>query len=147
VAPGARVRGHGRPEGRQLTGRIGVTMLVGAVVFVVITLFEQIPVIGWLGALASIAAWVWLAGEVGRSGGASTDAAVAGGLTGLVGAVSAWLLQVGNLFGPDTPGLARFGAGLGTIGATIFLVLWPIIGALVCGGAAAIRARRSAPEP
>ena len=57
------------------------------------------------------------------------------------------MLQIGNLFGPDTPGLARFGAGLGTIGATIFLVLWPIVGALVCGGAAAMRARRYAAGP
>jgi len=55
-----------------------------------------------------------------------------------------WLLQVGNLFGPDTPGLARFGAGLGTIGATIFLVIWPLVGALVCAGAAGMRSRRDA---
>jgi hypothetical protein len=112
-------------------------------VFVAITLFEQIPVIGWLGALASFMAWVWLAGEVRRAGGAVVDAAIAGGVTGLVGAASAWMLQVGNLFGPDTPGLARFGAGLGTIGATVFLVIWPLVGALVCGGTAAMRARRS----
>ena len=119
-------------------------MLIGSVVFVVITLFEQIPVIGWLGALVSFAAWVWLAGEIRRNRGMIVDAAVAGGLTGLVGAVSAWLLQVGNLFGPDTPGLARFGAGLGTIGATVVLVIWPLVGALVCAGAAGIRSRRYA---
>lgn len=119
-------------------------MLVGCLVFIVITLFEQLPVIGWLGALASLAAWIWLAGQIRRAGGTIADAGLAGGLTGLVGAVSAWLLQVGNLFGPDTPGLARFGAGLGTIGATIFLVLWPIVGALVGAGAAAMRARRYA---
>lgn len=122
-------------------------MLIGSLVFIVITLFEQIPVIGWLGALASFAAWIWLAGEVRRAGGTMADAAVAGGLTGLVGAVSAWLLQIGNLFGPDTPGLARFGAGLGTIGATVFLVIWPLVGALVCGGAAAMRSRRFASGP
>jgi hypothetical protein len=127
-----------------VTGRVGATMLIGSLVFIVITLFEQIPVIGWLGALASFIAWLWLAGEVRRAGGTITDAAIAGGVTGLVGAVSAWLLQVGNLFGPDTPGLARFGAGLGTIGATVFLVIWPLVGALVCGGAAAMRARRYA---
>ena len=128
-----------------MTARLGGTLLVGCLVFIVITLFEQIPVFGWLGALASLAAWIWLAGQVRRAGGTIADAGIAGGLTGLVGAVSAWLLQVGNLFGPDTPGLARFGAGLGTIGATIFLVLWPIVGALVCAGAAAMRARRYAP--
>jgi hypothetical protein len=125
-----------------VTARVGPTLLSGSLIFVVITFFEQIPVIGWLGALASFVAWFWLAGQVRRDGGTFVDAAVVGGVTGLVGAVSAWLLQVGNLFGPDTPGLARFGAGLGTIGATIFLVLWPIIGACVCAGSAAFRARR-----
>ena len=127
-----------------MTGRLGGTLILGSLIFVAITLFEQIPVLGWLGALASVGAWVWLSGEVRRAGGTVADATIAGGLTGLVGAVSAWLLQVGNLFGPDTPGLARFGAGLGTIGATIFLVLWPLIGAGICGGAAAMRARRYA---
>jgi hypothetical protein len=124
-----------------------MAMLIGSLAFIVITLFEQIPVIGWLGAIVSFIAWVWLAGEIRRAGGTMTDAAAAGGLTGLVGAVSAWLLQVGNLFGPDTPGLARFGAGLGTIGATVFLIIWPLVGALVCGGAAAFRARRYAADP
>ena len=125
-----------------MTARFSGTLLVGALVFVAITFFEQIPVVGWLGAIASVAAWVWLAGEVRRIGASTIDAAVAGALTGIVGAVSGWLLQVGNLFGPDTPGLARLGAGLGTIGASVFLILWPIIGALVCGGAAAMRSRR-----
>ena len=127
-----------------MTGRVGGMVLIGSLVFIVITLFEQIPVVGWLGALASFIAWVWLAGEIRRAGGTLVDAAVAGGVTGLVGAVSAWMLQVGNLFGPDTPGLARFGAGLGTVGATVFLVIWPIVGAAVCGGAAALRTRRYA---
>jgi len=126
-----------------VTGRVVFATFMGIAVFVVISFFEQIPVIGWLGALVSIGAWIWLAGEIRRAGGALIDAAVAGAVTGLVGAVTAWLLQIGSLFGPDTPGLARFGAGLGTIGATVFLFLWPVIGAAVCGGAAALRARRS----
>jgi hypothetical protein len=127
--------------------RVGGLVVMGSVVFIVITLFEQIPVVGWLGALVSVGAWIWLAREIRLAGGALLDAAIAGAITGFVGAVSAWMLQVGNLFGLDTPGLARFGAGFGTIGATIFLVLWPLIGALVCGGAAAMRARRYAPGP
>lgn len=127
-----------------MTGRVGATTIIGSLVFIAITLFEQIPVVGWLGALASFVAWIWLAGETRRAGGTVVDAAVAGGVTGLVGAVSAWMLQVGNLFGPDTPGLARFGAGLGTVGATVFLVIWPLVGAAVCGGAAAMQARRLA---
>ena len=124
-----------------MTARVGTAMLLGSIVFLVITAFEQLPVIGWLGALASFGAWIWLAGEIRRAGGTLTDAAIGGALTGLIGAVSGWMLQVGNLFGPDTPGPARFGAGLGTIGATVFLVIWPLVGALVCGGAAAMRAR------
>ncbi|MEP7003753.1 MAG: hypothetical protein ABI888_04365 [Chloroflexota bacterium] len=127
-----------------MTGRSGATALIGSLVFLVITFFEQIPVVGWLGALASFAAWFWLAGEVRHGGGSVVDAAVTGAVTGLVGAVSAWMLQVGNLFGADTPGLARFGAGLGTIGASVFLVLWPIVGACVCAAAAALRATRRA---
>lgn len=127
-----------------MTARLGGVLLIGSLVFVVITLFEQIPIVGWLGALVSVAAWIWLSREVRRAGGTVIDAAIAGGVTGVVGAVSAWMLQVGNLFGPDTPGLARFGAGLGTIGATVFLVIWPLIGALLCGGAAAVRTRRYA---
>ena len=120
---------------------LGPSLLVGSIAFLVITLFEQIPVVGWLGALVSVAAWYWLAGAVRRSGGALTDAAAVGAVTGLVGAASAWLLQVGNLCGPDTPGLARFGAALGAVGASVFLVIWPVLGALVCGGAAALRRR------
>ncbi|HTJ60530.1 MAG TPA: hypothetical protein VL333_04980 [Candidatus Saccharimonadales bacterium] len=130
-----------------MIARVAGAIVLGSVVFVVITFFEQIPVVGWLGAPVSVAAWIWLAREIRRAGGALVDAAIAGAITGFVGAVSAWMLQVGNLFGPDTPGLARFGAGLGTIGATVFLVLWPLIGALVCGGAAAMRARRYAAGP
>ena len=122
--------------------RLGTALVLGSLVFVGITFFEQIPVIGWLGALVSLGAWFWLAGVVRRGGGSIVDVAVAGGVTGLVGAVSAWLLQVGNLFGPDTPGLARFGAGLGTIGASVFLVLWPLVGAAVCGLSGAARTRR-----
>lgn len=129
-----------------MTRPVGVTVLLGSLVFLVITFFEQIPVIGWLGALASLAAWLWLAGEVRRGGGSVTDAALVGAVTGLVGAVSGWLLQVGNLFGPDTPGLARFGAGLGTIGASFFLILWPLIGAGVCASAAAMRSTRRAAQ-
>ena len=39
-----------------MTGRVGVALLIGILVFLGIMFFERIPVIGWLGALASIAA-------------------------------------------------------------------------------------------
>ena len=51
---------------------------------------------------------------------------------GLVGAVTAWALQTGNLFGLSTDPLARLGAGFGFVGATLGLFYWPVIGAGVC---------------
>lgn len=130
-----------------MSPRVGTALVLGSLLFLGITFFEQIPVVGWLGALVSFGAWSWLAGEVRRGGGGIVAAAIVGGVTGLVGAVSAWMLQVGNLFGPDTPGLARFGAGLGTIGASVFLVLWPLVGAAICGASGAVRTRRSIRGP
>lgn len=47
-----------------MTPRVGVTLLLGSLILLVITFSEQIPVIGWLGALVSLGAWFWLAGEV-----------------------------------------------------------------------------------
>ena len=126
--------------------RFGLQLLLGTAIFVVITVFEQLPVIGWLGAFASLLAWIWLGGEVRRAGGAALEAGILGFVTGLVGAVTGWLAQLGTLFGPDTAGMARVGAGFGVVGAAIFIVAWPILGALVCGGTAAIRARGYAPE-
>ncbi len=63
-----------------MTARVGTALLLGSIVFLVITAFEQLPVIGWLGALASFAAWIWLAGEIRRAGGTMTDAAIGGAL-------------------------------------------------------------------
>ena len=126
--------------------RFVLRLVLGTAIFIVITAFEQIPVVGWLGAFASLLAWIWLGTEVRRTGGPTAEAAFLGLATGAVGAVSGWLAQVGSLFGPDTAGMARIGAGFGVVGATIFIVAWPIIGALVCGGTAAIRARDLTPE-
>ncbi|HEX9268769.1 MAG TPA: hypothetical protein VF998_02890 [Candidatus Limnocylindria bacterium] len=117
-------------------------LVLGSAIFLVITLFEQLPIIGWFGAIVSIAAWIWLAREVGRAGGSFAEAGIIGAVTGFVGSLSAWLAQLVSLFGPATPGLARFGAVLGAVGATIFLFVWPVIGALVCAGAAVVLTRR-----
>jgi hypothetical protein len=124
----------------------GTVLVFGVVLFCLITLFEQVPIAGILGAPVSVLAWIWLAREVRRAGGSTLDGVVTGAVSGLAGALSAWIVQLAALFGPDTPGVARLGAGLGTVGATIFVVLWPLIGALVCGGAAAVwpRGRREA---
>ena len=113
--------------------------LIGTIGFVAITYFEQLPVLGWLGALISLVGWVTLGRAAAREGGpALISAAVLGGWTGFVGAWSAWAFQTGNLFGLSTPGLDRVGAGFGFLGATLGLVYWPLIGACVCFLAAAL---------
>jgi hypothetical protein len=124
---------------------------LAAVVFIAITFFEQIPVLGWFGGAISIAAWVWLTREllsdsrddVIRSGIGVGWSAFLGACSGFVGAVTAWGAQTGNLFGFTTPPGDRFGAVFGFLGASLGIFYWPIIGALVCGGVAvAITGRR-----
>jgi len=107
--------------------------LAGTLGFVAITYFEQVPVLGWLGALVSVVAWATLARAAARDRGAGpVIAATLGAWTGLVGAWSAWALQTGNLFGLGTAPLERAGAGFGFVGATLGLVYWPLSGAAVC---------------
>jgi hypothetical protein len=117
---------------------------LAAVVFIGITFFEQIPILGWFGGVISVAAWIWLTrrllsdseGDVIRSGIGVGWAAVLGALSGFVGALTAWLAQTGNLFGFETPPGDRFGAIFGFLGASLGILYWPVIGALVCGGVA-----------
>lgn len=116
-------------------------LVVGAAVFIAITYFEQVPVIGWLGGIVSVAAWIALTRamlDVARwdvvGGGVGVIwAAVLGGVTGFIGALTAWMAQTGNLFGFTTEPGDRFGAAFGFVGASVFLILWPLIGAAVCG--------------
>ena len=124
---------------------------LGAAVFVAITFFEQIPILGWLGGVVSVAAWVWLTREllsdsqhdVIRSGIGVGWAALLGAFSGFVGALAAWLAQTGNLFGFATSPGDRFGAVFGFLGASLGIFYWPIVGALVCGSVAvAITGRR-----
>jgi hypothetical protein len=112
--------------------------VVGTVGFVLISYFEQVPVLGWLGALVSVVAWVTLGRALARESGAaaSVTSAVLGAWTGFVGAASAWAFQTGNLFGLTTPGLDRVGAGFGFVGASLGLLYWPLIGAAICFAAA-----------
>lgn len=115
-------------------------LAIGTVVFVAITLLEQVPVLGWLGGVVSIAAWIalsrGLARDMGvdplRSGAAIIWSGVLGAFTGFVGALTAWLAQTGNLLGFTTPPGDRFGAAFGFVGASIGLIYWPVIGALIC---------------
>jgi len=111
--------------------------VVGTIGFVLISYFEQVPVLGWLGALVSIVAWVTLGRALAEEGASATIAAgILGAWTGFVGALSAWMFQTGNLIGFTTPGLDRVGAGFGFIGATLGLLYWPLIGAALCFAAA-----------
>jgi hypothetical protein len=111
--------------------------LIGTVGFVLISYFEQLPILGWLGAAVSVVAWVTLGRALAREGGSAIlTSGVLGAWTGFVGAFSAWAFQTGNLFGLTTPGLERVGAGFGFVGATLGLVYWPLVGAAVCFAAA-----------
>ena len=124
-------------------------LTLGCIAFVAITYFEQLPIIGWLGGIVSIAAWVLivraLMGERGfdfeTPFGVGWSAAI-GAATGFVGAFTAWLAQTGNLVGFATAPGDRFGAAFGFVGASIGIVLWPLFGAAVCAIAALASVRR-----
>ena len=119
-----------------------MTLLLGVIGFVLITVFEQLPVLGWLGWAVSIVAWIYLSDRLRRvDRGSTSQAAMLGAITGFVGALSSWIAQIGNLFGPDTGSLARLGAGFGFIGALLGILYWPVVGAAVCWMAAAARPR------
>jgi len=121
-------------------------VVAAAAVFVAITFFEQVPVLGWFGGMLSIAAWIvltrWLLsdseGDVIRSGFAIPWAAALGAISGFIGALTSWLAQTGNLFGFTTPPGDRFGAAFGFIGSLLGIVYWPLVGALVCAGTAIV---------
>lgn len=114
-------------------------LTLGCIAFIAITYFEQLPIVGWLGGIVSVAAWIVIARAL--VGDRSFDfdtpfgvgwAAVIGGVTGFVGAFTAWLAQTGNLIGLTTAPGDRFGAAFGFVGASIGIVLWPLFGAAVC---------------
>jgi hypothetical protein len=110
----------------------------GCALFVAITFFEQIPILGWLGGAISIGVW-WLLGR--EMSGAATAAAM-GAVTGFVGAVTAWLAQTGTLLGFTTPAGDRLGALFGFIGSSLGILYWPLVGAAVAALAAVLSARR-----
>jgi hypothetical protein len=123
--------------------RLFWVFVVGTVGFVLISYFEQVPVLGWLGAVVSVVAWVTLSRALAEEGASATIAAgILGAWTGFVGAFSAWIFQTGSLLGFTTPGLERVGAGFGFIGATLGLIYWPLIGAAICFAAAFFSLRR-----
>jgi hypothetical protein len=124
-------------------------LTLGCIAFVAITFFEQLPIVGWLGGVLSIAAWVVIARALVGDNGFDFEtpfgigwAAVIGAVTGFVGALTSWLAQTGNLFGFTTPPGDRFGAVFGFVGASLGIVLWPLVGAAVCVIAALLSVRR-----
>jgi hypothetical protein len=124
-------------------------LTLGCIAFIAITFFEQLPIVGWLGAVVSVAAWVLIARALVGDNGFDFEtpfgigwAAVIGAVTGFVGAFTSWLAQTGNLFGFTTPPGDRFGAAFGFVGASLGIVLWPLFGAAVCAIAALLSVRR-----
>jgi hypothetical protein len=126
-------------------------LTLGCIAFVAITYFEQLPIIGWLGGVLSVAAWVVIVRALVGERGFDFEtpfgmgwSAVIGAVTGFVGAFTAWLAQTGNLFGFTTAPGDRFGAAFGFVGASLGNVLWPLFGAAVCAIVAltAVRRRR-----
>ena len=124
-------------------------LTLGCIAFVAITFFEQLPVVGWLGGVLSVAAWVVIARALVGEEGFDFEtpfgigwAAVIGAVTGFVGALTSWLAQTGNLIGFTTPPGDRFGAVFGFVGASLGIVLWPLFGAAVCVIAALLSVRR-----
>ena len=59
--------------------RLPGLFLIGTIGFIAISYFEQLPVLGWLGALVSVVVWVTLGRAVAREGG---SAAVASAILG-----------------------------------------------------------------
>ncbi len=112
--------------------------VAGCIALVAITFFEQLPVWGWLGGALSVGVW-WL---LGREMSGTLAATIMGGVTGLIGAITAWLAQTGNLFGFTTPPGDRFGALFGFIGSSLGILYWPLVGAAVAAAAAFFGSRR-----
>jgi hypothetical protein len=127
-------------------------LTLGCIAFVAITFLEQLPIIGWLGGVVSVGAWIVIARALVDESGFDFDtpftlgwSVAIGGVTGFVGAFTGWLAQTGNLIGLTTPPADRFGAAFGFLGATIGIVLWPLFGAAVCviAALASVRWRRA----
>jgi hypothetical protein len=128
-------------------------LVIGLIAFFAITVFEQLPIIGWLGGIISIVVWWYLVRSFTDEATWDFDAPVTltwsaaiGAVTGFFGALTAWLAQTGNLFGFTTQPGDRFGALFGFIGATLGIVYWPLVGAVVCvlAAFATLRMRRQA---
>lgn len=139
-------------QGVGKVGSVAVSTLVtGGLAFLGITIFEQVPVLGWLGGLVSIAAWIWLTNRLIRNGAehlAKSDnpsvpamawAGLVGLVTGAIGALSSFIVQVSIYSAASgsgatgAAGAAGAGAAFGTVGAFIGLFYWPILGAVVMG--------------
>ena len=93
-------------------------LTLGCIVFVAITFFEQLPVIGWLGGVVSVAAWVVIARALVGEEGFDFETPFGIGWAAVIGAVT------------------------GFVGASLGIVLWPLFGAAACVIAALLSVRR-----
>src|SRR5207245_8619175 len=99
-------------------------LVIGLIAFFAITVFEQLPIVGWLGGVISIVVWWYLVRSFTDDATWDFDApmtltwsAIIGAVTGFFGALTAWLAQTGNLFGFPTQAGDRCGALFGFTGA------------------------------
>jgi hypothetical protein len=121
---------------------------IASAVFVAIALFDKIPLLGgWLGWLISLGLWVYFANRFVDSAApqlkqASNPSVPAMGWCALIGATSALVGALTSLVidAASTSAAANSnnaaGVFTGTIGvyaSLIGLVIWPLVGAVVCG--------------
>jgi hypothetical protein len=127
--------------------------LLGAAIISGISLFEQVPVLGWLGGFIEVALWFGLAywfvalakdrmQNLSSPGVASLGIGAAiGAFTGLIAVIASLALTIlkGILFaglagGGDNGVAARAsGVGFDLVGTTLSLFYWPLVGAFWCG--------------
>ncbi len=118
-------------------------MLIGAAIFAVLSLLENIPYLGWFGGLVSLGLWVYLASQLvqadrphlSQQANPSIQAmgysALVGAVTALVGAIVALLVDAAMALSSN-PAIALEG-GFNAFGALLGVFYWPFVGAAVCG--------------
>jgi hypothetical protein len=129
---------------------------IGAGIFVLVTLLEQLPVVGFLGGLAEVGVWAYLAHalvtrghsrlvqEVNPGFPAMMWSAAIGAATGLLGAAIslgiAMILLHAAVTSPSDPVGNMLGGNLDLASGQLYVellmfgvVFWPFVGAMVCG--------------
>src|SRR5256885_11362982 len=87
--------------------------VLGTAAFVLISYFEQVPVLGWLGAVVSVVAWVTLGRALARDGGSSMAiGGILGAWTGFRRRRERMGIPDGQSFRAHDPGSQPRGRGL-----------------------------------